>query len=178
MNTYVSYFRDIAVRNKRILHNPANEGTAAQKGTCKFALFSEDDVATKSGTAVSEGAMLFLHQYDWSLSDNEAGDLRKIFAAGFMVTRATKIDDVDDQEAAYNECEEIVDEIFAQMRADSISPSFQSPLGIIDWNAVSISPIGGLWGQQRYGWWVEFTFQKKNRTIDKPATLSAAFLPR
>lgn len=156
VSNYIEYFRQIAIKNKTIAHNPDAESKNGPKGECAFTVFNMDAVARSLRTAMKPTPCLHLHIYD-NLFNGKAPALKSNFSAGFLITRKVKMNNNQDEIAAYAECEKVVYEILAAMQHDYTEDGSCGALGAVDLSRVKITATGPLW-DNRFGWWVEFDF--------------------
>lgn len=173
--TYKSYFRDLAIRNRKLLHLPNSESPEAEAGTCKFTSFSQEDlIATKLRSSLSTDAVLHLHNYDWTQPNADTTyDVRRFYDAGFIVSQFAPRQDEPAIEAAYANTEQIVEELLDAMSLDyKNDPNHCGlPFGRPDLSKLSVTSVGPLW-DGRYGWFVTFPFELKKD--GSPAALRAS----
>lgn len=171
---YIAYFRTIAVKNKKIQHNPAAESKDGPKGECAFTVFNMDQVTRNLRTMLKDGPCLHLHLYDNNLRDNGAMDYRGDYSAGYLVTRKVKPNNTEDENMAYAECEQVAYEVIAYMQRDYQQNGTCGPLGIVEPGKIKMTAAGPLW-DGRFGWWVEFPVEKTVSEYISPAIADAAF---
>ncbi len=166
-SNYIDYFRDIAVRHKEILHDVLSEGQDGIPGECRFSTFSMDDVSRNLRTQTADGIALHLHLYDWQVKDNEAGDVRGQHNGGFLITKKAQPNNNKDEQDVYVATElvvwDIVNKMYNEKNAGACNCYNFSD--IINFNTITVKPVGPLW-DNRYGWWVEFTYTKKRVMLD------------
>ncbi len=166
LQEYIDYFRRIAVKHKRILHDPASELQDQPKGLKRFITFSHDEVITGLRSKIDNGIVLFLSLYDFSGEDNNADYYKSTHQASFILAGVAKSTDFAAQESVYVLTEEIVWNIISLLITESkLENNCFAPFHRLKLSDFRAKPVGPLW-DGRYGWYVEFTFRhKRNKEI-------------
>lgn len=176
---YVNYFRNIAVKHKKINHQiGAETNSYFTKDNRHFAIFEHDEVINGLRSTIADGIVLFLHLYDGKGYENQADDYRVRNTGAFIIAEKAPIHYQTRGNVAYNPgfdlpevlhsyelCESIMWDIINRMIIDSRSPChFFNYLELSDF---TIEPVSNLW-DGRYGWYVQFQFtSKRNEYISE-----------
>lgn len=165
-SNYISYFRDVAVRHKDILHDVLSEGQDGIPEACRFSIFSMDEVSRNLRTQIAEGVVLHLHLYDWQVTDNEAGDTRGQYHPGFLITEKAQPNNNLSEQQVYIHTERVVWGIINKMYLEMNNGEKDCAhfADVINFNTITVKPVGPLW-DNRYGWWVEFKYSKKKAML-------------
>ena len=176
IGAYKDYFRDCAIRHKKIKHDPASEGNGGVVAKRKFESFNMDEVAKSLRSSVGDGIVLFLHMYDWSPEDNGAFDTKAVYTGGFMVTMKAAVNNSGSEEIAYVETEQVAWDIIGKMYGDfqTSEEKCMNALGMVNWNSIKVTSTGQLW-DNRFGWWVEFNFTKSVNHLLSEDSVTNAF---
>lgn len=162
INTYCTYFENLAKSHHSILHNATQSASnATVKGESKFVLFDNDEVVTGLRSLIGSGIILFLEIFTFRGSDNMAGDYRAKHQGRFIIARKVLPMNNSDLIAAYAECEAIVWDFINKIIHDSklSGDACNTPFKNISLNDFSCEPVSNLW-DNRAGWVVDFTYQQ------------------
>lgn len=178
IRSYKDYFHGMAVRHKKLRHDPASDAPDGPLGGKRFTVFTQEDVITGLRTEIPESPVLHLHLYDLHGKDNGGGDMQGLLDAGFMITQYAEANDTDGQIEAWATCEEIAEDLLLFITYDEINMNrCLFPLGIIDWNTLDMSFVGPLWNG-RFGVFVQVKYQVKRESYPDQARIDAAFNPK
>lgn len=172
--SYRNYFRNLAIRHKEILHDPASEEEGAPATNRHFIQFNTDDVVNALSTAFGAGPCLALHDYEWNVKDNGAYAFAHEYKGSLLVIKKAIANDPVDTAAVKDLTETIMADVQAQMRVDqyNIAGSDGSPFKDIDWNKARTIPVGPMW-DNCYGWYLEFSFSMHVGSLEDDAARAA-----
>jgi hypothetical protein len=159
---YIQYFRDFAVNHPQIKHVAAAESDDyPTPGDRRFTLFSMDEVVKSVRSAMWEGPSLHLHRYDRRTGGSSRGSMRYTYIAGLLITQKVQNNSITSQVQASSACEGIVDDFINKLQTDSINGIDDCSFVFKDifWDQIEINPVGPVI-DNRYGWWVQFSFLK------------------
>lgn len=110
----VTYFENIARTHKSIAH------TESEK---HFFRFEIDEVLAGLNRTDSEYPMLILEGYHYDFTDNRSDNILKNRRGAFtLLQKITDITDHDEIHQAWDDLEQIGDDILAKMKADKYNP--------------------------------------------------------
>lgn len=178
-----NYFRTLATENHHVLHNPEAENNDEIVGQCHFSILDADEVLLESTRrGMSTGINIYLSPYEFKGYDNQAGDLRGIYTAGFIVAKLAARGIVQEIEQCYTDTEVVVQEFINRMLADSEeqfgTPRCACPFQNLNLSDFTYTFVQGIW-ENHYGWFVSFTYQQfleQEMEADK-ATDTSVWIP-
>lgn len=156
---YIEYFRRVAEIHPLIRHDRKAELPDGKVGAKRFTIFSMDDIARNTRSAIATSPVLHLHMYDIR-PRGEGYDFKLKHAAGFLVTMEVPEGDIVGQQYAYTTCQQIVMDIINLLRGDRFQDAAENrwEFGNILWNESEINATGAILAS-RYGYFVQFPFE-------------------
>jgi len=154
LKDYVTYFKNLAISNKKIAHNLNGKKT--------FRRIDIEEVLTGLKQDV-DGLSLFLENpeikpYD-ALSDNP----RQIYEGALLIMNSVEKGDFEEQENVLSESLEVCEQILAKIKNDvkacSMDASHPHKIHGFDFNSVRINKIGPVFGVF-YGWRMTFSLNQ------------------
>ncbi len=172
VSSYIDYFRQMAVKHKDLLHDPASEDGNGEAGTCHFSRWNAQDLVTGMRTSVG-GTVLLLELYELVLKAQVVHDVKGDYTGGFTVVDEAIKNNPLDEERAYNLSETIVFDILNRIWHDHYgenSDRCTSPFQHFVLQGIEIMPVGPVL-TNAYGWRVQFLFVfRQNKRITQPLT--------
>ncbi len=158
---YTNYFRQLAVRHNKLLHNPASETGDVGIGEKHFARFGAEEVIEGLRTKVSWPALM-IEMFETKTAAESVWSVRGNHFGAFSVLASAGLENMNQQEEAYNLTEEIMYDVLAQIWQDhygSTADECNTPFQNFDFGSLIITPVGPLFDKQ-FGWRCEFGFDK------------------
>lgn len=168
VDTYINYFRQLAVKHKDLLHDPATEqvnydGPMDKKSFCAF---DADELVT--GLRTKTGPLvLCLQMFENNLSNETIYDIRQRPEGAFTIVGNVKENDFIDLQRVYelteNICYDILKKIWQDHYGPQINDDCERPFKQFRFTK-PITPTGRVF-DGKYGWYVEFAIDFKT-TVD------------
>lgn len=173
---YIDYFRQMAISNVFLQHNPAGETGDAAPDSVHFGRVSAEEVVTGLRTKMGFPALL-LELYETDTESDEVHDIKGKYSGGFMVVQHAQPGNYKSEEDAYVLAEKILLDVLRRIWNDHYGTDAdrcEAPFEIFDMDKISITPVGPLF-ENEFGYRVLFNFKMDD--IDKftmmPATNAA-----
>ncbi|HRN80169.1 MAG TPA: hypothetical protein PKY29_04375 [Ferruginibacter sp.] len=166
---YFNYFRGIAQTHSKLLHNPASETGDAPMHSKRFTRFSPDEVITGLRSKLSFPALL-VEPYEKIYAAANMYDIKSNCRGAFMVLASARQGNYKDEEDAYDEAEEIVEDILQKIWADHYgenAPECSTPFSRVQFANMQMIPVGPLFNNE-FGWRIEFDFNTNEKIISTP----------
>lgn len=163
VNSYVDYFRQLAVRHNLLRHNPDSETGDASASTMHFAKWNLNELIGSLRTKCSFPALL-LELYETQANASIVYDIKLQAKGAITILQHVKEGDVRAEEPAYALTEKIMYDLLKQIWQDHYGENnsrCSSPFFKFDFNTLDITSTGKIL-QNEYGWRVEFSFQFQN----------------
>lgn len=162
VDTYIDYFRQLAVRHKDIRHNPAAESGELAAEEKRFTTWGADEAVT--GLKTSLGYMaLFLEIFELNTRGDNPYSVKAQYRGAISIFDRVNYNDFEDQAQKCDKCYQVLEEMLRQMWQDHYGTGKErctTPFGQVLFNALDISYVGPLFDNV-YGWRCEFTFAPK-----------------
>lgn len=164
VDSYTDYFRQKAIADPDLQHNPLGEDGDAPIGSMHFNTWSVDDIVTGINSQLGFPALL-VEMYETSLQENGKYDIRGIRHGAFTILATSMVPQGQKARiAAYSLTESIMTRILNSMwddhfgeSADRCTAQFED----LDFNNIQLMPVGPV-GNDNFGWRCEFTFKISN----------------
>lgn len=164
VNSYTDYFRQKAVSDPDLQHDPASEDGDAPIGSMHFNTWSVDDIITGLNTQLGFPALL-LEMYETTTHEQSKLDIRGARQGAFTIlTSSITPQSQKSRIAAYSLAETIILRIIKGMwedhfgeDADRCSAQFEN----LEFNNMQIMPVGPV-ADNQFGWRCEFSFEISN----------------
>lgn len=136
-----SYFKNLA---EKYLGHTLTEKRFFRKGLDEFL----------NGIVIdSQQPVMLLDKYNYTYSDNTSDNVFKVRDIAFMIVkRVTDIDDYDAIDIIQDDCEEIIDNIYNQIRSDMIPPR-NDIMKFSTLNLTEVTPIKNM-ADGNFGYYV------------------------
>lgn len=164
VNTYTDYFRQKAITDPDLQHDPAGEDGDAPIGSMHFNTWSVDDIITGLNTQLGFPALL-VEMYETSLHEQGKLDIKGSRQGAFTVLSRSMV--AQSQKAritAYSEAEAIIWRIIRSMWEDHFGETAErctAQFEDLSFENMQIMPVGPI-ADGLFGWRCEFTFTTSN----------------
>lgn len=164
VNSYTDYFRQKAIADPDLQHDPASEDGDAPIGSMHFNTWSVEDIITGLNTQLGFPALL-VEMFETTTHELSKMDIRGTRQGAFTVLAAPSIP--QSQKArieAYSQAEAIIWRIIQSMWEDHFgehADSCTSQFGDLQFDNMQIMPVGPT-GDNQFGWRCEFSFSISN----------------
>lgn len=169
---YIDYFRQLAVKHKDLLHDPATEDGNGSPGDCHFSRWNALDLVTGMRTSVGK-TVLLLELYEQVLKSENVFNVQGGYMGAFTIVDEAKQNDPLEEERAYAFAEQIMLDILNKIWHDHYGDTKNlctSPFKFFEMNSIEIIPVGPVL-TNAYGWRVQFHFTfSQNTNITKPVS--------
>ncbi len=178
VESYINYFRQLAVKHKDLVHDIASESGNGAPGSCSFSRWNATDLVKGLRTSVANTCLL-LEMYEETLKAEHAHNIQGDYMGAFSVVSEAKQNDALDEERAYAATETIMKQLLNKMWHDHFGKGKNlctSPFKFLELNRAERVPIGPVL-TNAYGWRFQFSFTLSNNhniTQDLPDNI---FLP-
>lgn len=176
LEKYIDYFRNLAICNTKIGHDPATEAGEDNQSARKFAKWNADEVISGLRTQVGY-PLLLIQLYETDLSAQSEYSINLFPSAAFTVLCSASANDYRQEEAAYILAEEIMYELLQQIWQDHYSAenrNCKSPFKEFFFDKIRIIPTGMLFNGA-FGWHCDFSFEFSNPSKVPTAPVSGSF---
>lgn len=168
--SYIDYFRQIAVKHAKLLHDPATETGNGPEGAMHFTKVNIDEVLFALNSAAGF-PLLLLELYEVTSEAEIVSDFRSVASGAFMVVDHPADKTFASHEQCYITTETIVYDILQKMWNDNYGPgsnACDTPFEDIPFDSIGITPVGPIFAGE-YGYRVEFDFRlRQARNITQP----------
>lgn len=169
LDTYISYFRSLAIRHKDLQHDPLSDSGQVGAASKHFTRFEYNEVVKGLRSTVGFPC-LCLHLYENETDSQNNINVKFNPRGAFMVIDHPATDSFADEQAAYSKSERIAYEILQQIYQDHKpgSDPCARPFKKFDFDKINITPVGPVFTGE-YGYLVEFNFElQKQINITNP----------
>lgn len=157
VSNYTDYFRQLAVHQADLQHDPAGETGDAAPGSVHFTRWSADEAITGLRSKVSFPALL-LELYETNTSSEIEYDVRNSYMGAFSVVATAQPEDFTSEMAAFLTSEKIMTDLLQKIWADHYSGADRCSTPFEYWNlSYNITPFGPVFDNQ-FGYRCEFSF--------------------
>lgn len=169
VSSYTDYFRQLAVHQADLKHNPAGESGDAPVGSVHFTRWSADEALTGLRSKVSFPALL-LEMYEVATSAEIEYDVRAERSGAFSIAVSALPENFTSETAAFEEAEDIMTDILQQIWDDHYGTGKDRCTTPFEYWSLhyNIIPFGPILEQQ-FGYRCEFTFKfMKDKKFSQP----------
>ena len=160
VETYIDYFRQMAVKHKDLQHDPASETGDSVPGAKRFARWNADEIISGLRSKVAFPALL-IELYENDLQSSSVYDIKQRPRGAFTILEHVRPDDFTDEERAFAVTEEMVYDVLKQIwqhHYNSEADRCQTPFKQFHFDKLTITPVGPLFDNE-FGYRVEFDFE-------------------
>jgi hypothetical protein len=161
VDSYTDYFRQKAIADPDLQHNPLGEDGDAPIGSMHFNTWSVDDIVTGINTQLGFPALL-LEIYETNLQVQGVYDVKGTRQGAFTIlTMAQTLQNQKARMAAYSQTEIIMMRILQTMWDDHYGENASrctAQFEALDFDNMQLMPVGPV-QNDKYGWRCEFTFK-------------------
>ena len=177
---YIDYFRQIAVNNVFLQHNPASEMGSAPAESKHFARWSADEVLTGLRTKMSFPALL-VELYETDTEATDVNDVNGKYSGAFSILQSALMENYTSEEAAYVLAEKIMLDVLRTIWNDHYGEEAdrcEAPFEYFSFDKMNITPVGPIYNNQ-FGYRVLFGFRMSDnkKFTMLPATSAADGFP-
>lgn len=158
--SYISYFRKIAISIQEIAHNPDSETGDSAINEKHFTRWSADEAVSGLRNKIGFPALL-LEMYEIITRAEIPGDVKGFYTGAFTILAHATPSDVSSETAAYETTERIYQNILKQIYQDHYGKNkdrCSTPFAEFSFNNLNIVPVGPLF-ENEFGWRIEFQFK-------------------
>jgi len=164
VGSYTDYFRQKAIADPDLQHNPLGEDGDAPIGSMHFNTWSVDDIVTGINGQLGFPALL-LEMYETSLQEQSTYDIKGVRQGAFTILTMAQVQQSQKARiAAYSLTETIMMRTLQTMwedhygeNANRCTAQFEN----LDFSNMQLMPVGPV-QNDKYGWRCEFTFRISN----------------
>lgn len=164
VNTYTDYFRQKAVADPDLQHDPASEDGDAPIGSMHFNTWSVDDIITGLNTQLGFPALL-VEMYESTMHEQSKMDIKGMRQGAFTVLSSSLIPQSQKGRIeAYSQAEAIIWRIIRSMWEDHFGEEAErctAQFEDLAFDNMQVMPVGPV-GDNQFGWRCEFSFSTSN----------------
>lgn len=168
VSAYTDYFRQLAVHQVDLQHNPAGETGDAPPGSVHFTRWSADEAITGLRSKVSFPALL-LELYETNTTAEIEYDVRNNYLGAFSIVASALPENFASEMDAFLLSEKIMTDILQKIWSDHYSATDRcsTPFEFFNLN-YSITPFGPIFDNQ-FGYRCEFNFNfRRDKKYNQP----------
>jgi len=158
--SYISYFRKIAISNPEIAHDPESETADSDPQKKKFTRWSADEAINGLRNKIGFPALL-LEMYEVQSRAEVPYDVKGFYTGAFTIVAHATNGDVSTEEEAFKTTERIYQNILKQIFQDHYGKNkdrCSTPFAEFSFSNMNIVPVGPLF-ENEFGWRIEFQFK-------------------
>jgi hypothetical protein len=163
VESYIDYFRQLAVKHKDLVHDIASESGNGSPGSCSFSRWNATDLIKGMRTSVAPTCLL-LELYEENYKAEHAFNVQGNLMGAFSVVSEAKTNDPQDEERAYAVTETIMAQLLNKIWHDHYGKGktlCASPFKFFELAGAERVPIGPVL-TNAYGWRFQFSFTLSN----------------
>ncbi len=160
VNSYINYFRQLAIANQALLHDPAGEYGDAAPASMHFTKISVDEVVQGLHSKIGSPC-LTLELYETDLQAEIPYDIRELPVGAFMVVVKPASDLMADMQICYEKAEEIIINLLKQIWQDHYGVGVErckTPFKEFYFDKDQLTPVGPVFDTW-YGYRFTFNFR-------------------
>ncbi len=161
-DSYINYFRTLAVIEEEIQHNPDSENNDSDPGEKRFTRWSADEAITSLRNKIGFPALL-LEMYEVNTKSEVPYDVKGMYTGAFTILAHAANGDVQQETEALALTERIYQNILKMIYQDHYGYNkdrCSTPFTDFSFNNLDIRPIGPILDNE-FGWRIEFNFKPK-----------------
>lgn len=160
VDTYISYFKNLAVKHKDLRHNPASEDGDVAAGEKAFTNWSIEEAVSGLRTKISNRCLL-LELFEELLTSEQLYDIRGNYSGAFTIVFKTPSKKFSDEVSCFSKSYIVLKEILKKIWVDHYKPGVVfcgKPFKDFDFNGLKIQPVSNILDGTFFGYRCEFSF--------------------
>lgn len=162
LSDYIDYFRQLAILQTDLQHNPAGETGDADTGSVHFARWTADEIITGLRTKVSFPALM-LELYEVNTKSSHEWDIKNYYTGAFSIVCSALPGIFASEVQAFALSENIMRDILQHIWNDHYGDGVgrcAAPFEYFDFNNLNITFFGPILNNE-FGYRCEFSFMFK-----------------